>query len=199
MAWRSAPREPSRSQTQHRLGAWAYARYDREKGWLGREDSNLRMAVPKTAALPLGDAPIGPPGHALTRTGQIRGKARKNGPESVGHPVEVAHHSASLRATQRGKKTLCTRPCPPAVKGLYLRLFTCRSVAQPGRALSSGGRGRWFESTRSDHVFTGLGRSPSCPPYHPMPLDAPCKALCLRIGADWELAHDPANHFHPRR
>jgi hypothetical protein len=26
--------------------------------WLGREDSNLRMAVPKTAALPLGDAPI---------------------------------------------------------------------------------------------------------------------------------------------
>ena len=25
--------------------------------WLGREGSNLRMAVPKTAALPLGDAP----------------------------------------------------------------------------------------------------------------------------------------------
>lgn len=25
---------------------------------LGREDSNLRMAVPKTAALPLGDAPF---------------------------------------------------------------------------------------------------------------------------------------------
>ena len=27
--------------------------------WLGRQDSNLRMAVPKTAALPLGDAPSG--------------------------------------------------------------------------------------------------------------------------------------------
>jgi hypothetical protein len=26
--------------------------------WLGRKDSNLRMAVPKTAALPLGYAPI---------------------------------------------------------------------------------------------------------------------------------------------
>ncbi len=26
--------------------------------WLGREDSNLRMAVPKTAALPLGYAPV---------------------------------------------------------------------------------------------------------------------------------------------
>src|SRR4051794_31516771 len=27
------------------------------KGWLGRQDSNLRMPVPKTGALPLGDAP----------------------------------------------------------------------------------------------------------------------------------------------
>lgn len=25
--------------------------------WLGRQDSNLRMPVPKTGALPLGDAP----------------------------------------------------------------------------------------------------------------------------------------------
>ena len=29
--------------------------------WLGRQDSNLGMAVPKTAALPLGDAPSGRP------------------------------------------------------------------------------------------------------------------------------------------
>ena len=26
--------------------------------WLGRQDSNLRIPVPKTGALPLGDAPI---------------------------------------------------------------------------------------------------------------------------------------------
>lgn len=26
-------------------------------GWLGRKDSNLRMAAPKAAALPLGDSP----------------------------------------------------------------------------------------------------------------------------------------------
>lgn len=26
--------------------------------WLGRQDSNLRMLVPKTSALPLGDAPL---------------------------------------------------------------------------------------------------------------------------------------------
>src|SRR5690349_13185074 len=29
--------------------------------WLGRQDSNLRMPVPKTGALPLGDAPAGAP------------------------------------------------------------------------------------------------------------------------------------------
>src|SRR5437867_1781214 len=28
------------------------------RSWLGRKDSNLRMAAPKAAALPLGDAPI---------------------------------------------------------------------------------------------------------------------------------------------
>gem|GEM_PF-5630840 len=28
-----------------------------KKKWLGREDSNLRMRVPKTRAFPLGDAP----------------------------------------------------------------------------------------------------------------------------------------------
>ena len=28
------------------------------KKWLGREDSNLRMPVPKTGALPLGYAPV---------------------------------------------------------------------------------------------------------------------------------------------
>lgn len=28
-----------------------------EENWLGRQDSNLGMSVPKTDALPLGDAP----------------------------------------------------------------------------------------------------------------------------------------------
>src|SRR3546814_19557936 len=30
---------------------------DLREWWLGRQDSNLRMAAPKAAALPLGDAP----------------------------------------------------------------------------------------------------------------------------------------------
>ena len=49
--------------TQHAAGLLARGRRNaatrrkRQKGWLGRQDSNLGMAVPKTAALPLGDAP----------------------------------------------------------------------------------------------------------------------------------------------
>ena len=31
------------------------------------------------------------------------------------------------------------------------RAFSFRSVAQPGRALRSGRRGRWFEPSHSDH------------------------------------------------
>ena len=36
-------------------------------GWLGRQDSNLRMAAPKAAALPLGDAPAAPGARAYRR------------------------------------------------------------------------------------------------------------------------------------
>src|SRR5579863_3828367 len=37
--------------------------------WLGREDSNLRMAESKSAALPLGDAPIAPSVRSGRRSG----------------------------------------------------------------------------------------------------------------------------------
>lgn len=38
--------------------------------WLGRQDSNLGMAVPKTAALPLGDAPSAPRRRFSRRAGR---------------------------------------------------------------------------------------------------------------------------------
>jgi hypothetical protein len=38
------------------------------ENWLGRKDSNLRMAVPKTAALPLGYAPARAIAGAYMRT-----------------------------------------------------------------------------------------------------------------------------------
>ncbi len=54
--------------------------------WLGRQDSNLGMAVPKTAALPLGDAPAGSHirkgGSGVRRNLRIRGPVRKR-PESA--------------------------------------------------------------------------------------------------------------------
>ena len=40
-----------------------------ESGWLGRQDSNLRMAVPKTAALPLGYAPTHTETHGIPNAG----------------------------------------------------------------------------------------------------------------------------------
>src|SRR6478752_3091791 len=39
---------------------------ERTNGWLGREDSNLRMVESKSTALPLGDAPIRPAGEWRT-------------------------------------------------------------------------------------------------------------------------------------
>jgi hypothetical protein len=47
----ASPNSPGRQPSQDAPRA-------RKRRWLGREDSNLRMAVPKTAALPLGDAPM---------------------------------------------------------------------------------------------------------------------------------------------
>ena len=38
-----------------------YVCWNRPTRWLGRQDLNLRMPVPKTGALPLGDAPAGGP------------------------------------------------------------------------------------------------------------------------------------------
>src|SRR5690625_293312 len=46
--------------------------------------------------------------------------------------------------------------------GLAYNPLLRRGVAQPGRALSSGGRGRWFESSYPDHCF-------------------PFKANCIRL------------------
>jgi hypothetical protein len=43
--------------------------------WLGRQDSNLGMPVPKTGALPLGDAPTKQQGEALLFEWRLISKA----------------------------------------------------------------------------------------------------------------------------
>ena len=51
---KSAPAKPHGMRAFERLAAGSR---DSQYAWLGREDSNLRMAESKSAALPLGDAP----------------------------------------------------------------------------------------------------------------------------------------------
>ncbi len=50
----------------------------RGENWLGRQDSNLGMSVPKTDALPLGDAPISPRGRIYKKP-----PAGGSGPDSA--------------------------------------------------------------------------------------------------------------------
>ena len=64
---------------------WRRATYEpNPRKWLGRQDSNLRMPVPKTGALPLGDAPAwAAPDRGDARgaaySGQARLEKRKSG------------------------------------------------------------------------------------------------------------------------
>src|SRR5476649_1598863 len=108
-------------------------------GWLGRKGSNLRMLESKSSALPLGDAPAGCGGSAPgadpykasragPQTGQIAALPRLWGP--VAGAGVYRYNGAS--------------------RGEGCSLALVRRVAQPGRALRSGRRGRRFESSLSD-------------------------------------------------
>ena len=92
-------------------------------GWLGREDSNLRMPESKSGALPLGDAPIADgPRTIVPRIGAFNGGFSAVGPVAGAGPYRY-------KTASRGN----------------------RRVAQPGRAPRSGRGGRRFESSLSDH------------------------------------------------
>ena len=69
------------------------------KIWLGRQDSNLRMPVPKTGALPLGDAPVAAVSgfYALGRAWQVHARAQAGcGQPGLlrAHPSTAAYASA---------------------------------------------------------------------------------------------------------
>ena len=65
--------------SSHNFAIWLFAhrllKLVRVGGWLGREDSNLRMPESKSGALPLGDAPTGPWSIGLP-SGRLRHPAR---------------------------------------------------------------------------------------------------------------------------
>ena len=105
-------------------------------GELGLEP---RMTVPKTAVLPLHHPPTGcrsagREGRRDSATSQaLQRPARASGPRKIKPQMKFEHR---LR-TQI--------PCS-------IRPASRRSIAQPGRAPSSGGGGRRFESCYSDHL-----------------------------------------------
>ena len=123
------------------------------------------MAVPKTAALPLGDAPMtgaihneGPfrrqpqPAHSRDRTvdrrrcrppGTTRGRSRHFRPRAACGPDQAPLYDAS-RPQRR-----------------------CRSVAQSGSAPRSGRGGRRFKSCHSDHSNRPIRPSAWIPPRPP--------------------------------
>ena len=102
-------------------------------GWLGREGSNLRMPESKSGALPLGDAPAGRPG--INQPG--RGANPAKWPEGRHFCPVAGGGGHRYKGASRGE-------------GAPFRNWH-RRVAQPGRALRSGRRGRRFESSLSDH------------------------------------------------
>ena len=112
--------------------------------WLGREDSNLRMAESKSAALPLGDAPRRADHNRRGALPQPARSCRAEGNSLV--EARTPRYKAGLPAT-RPAFSRCSRS--PAD----------RSVAQPGSAPASGAGGRRFESSHSDH-FSQIEHSP---------------------------------------
>ncbi len=85
-------------------------------GWLGREDSNLRMAESKSAALPLGYAPSA---LAARRSrpddsgGDMRDQRRL--PRNAGSNAHFSHFSRQSGARLAGIAPACGRPGPEAI------------------------------------------------------------------------------------
>jgi hypothetical protein len=111
-----------------------------------------RITGPKPVALPLGHAPIRsrlerpPPICARNSGGRCSQKYGELSP-SYQHRVHRATHARTLL------------PCflAASCRAVYIpRLFSQRSVAQPGSAPASGAGGREFKSPHSDHLVTRL-------------------------------------------
>lgn len=84
-------------------------------GWLGREDSNLRMAAPKAAALPLGDSPTTVPetGKPETRRGHshlVSGPELSHEARRIGVPGSIEPCGrACFEVVANGKTVLANR------------------------------------------------------------------------------------------
>ena len=129
--------------------------------WLGREDSNLRMAVPKTAALPLGDAP------ASGAEDPQRPSYRRldAGPQRCSAPVI----NSLSKPSSTGSSVRRNSPLAATKSSVYNPAHRwSRSVAQPGSAPRSGRGGRRFKSCHSDQKNNMLAHPDfGAPPMFP--------------------------------
>jgi hypothetical protein len=107
-----------------------------------------RITGPKPVALPLGHAPIrsslGKPPSIYVRT---RGRQML--------PIDMVSGCllpASRSLSNARQEPLPLLSCRVLAGRLYTRLFSQRSVAQPGSAPASGAGGREFKSPHSDHL-----------------------------------------------
>ena len=155
-----------------------------ERNWLGRQDSNLGMSVPKTDALPLGDAPTGSASSGggalhshLGGSMQCPFAVRLQMPSAAACSYLITGRSRSTRSS--GPARWKTEKYAKLHSGVFVALraqeeavisrASVRSIAQPGRAPSSGGGGRKFESCYSDHSFPHPCPNSLCDTVRPPP------------------------------
>jgi hypothetical protein len=98
--------------------------------------------------------------------------------------------------TEDGRSCLSNSvPAPPpfalAAPAITQYIARRRSVAQPGRALLSGGRGRRFKSSHSDQSSSQLARSASWLLLSPAPRSAGARRDCGIFPRGWPAASHP--------
>src|SRR5215813_200813 len=136
--------------------------------WLGREDSNLRMAESKSAALPLGYAPTTAGGYPQRPFPAIRPPAAHHQSGSAA----ASTVSASLAAPRSGNSTKHVAPLPliRAIKAPGSRssrastapISGTSSIAAPVRSLRSG-ISALANSIASSGIGTNLPAAPNRP------------------------------------
>ena len=129
------------------------------------------MPEPKSGALPLGDAPAG----ALGINQPGRAANPPNGRWAWDFCPVAGGGGHRYKGASRGG---------PSRRSWY------RRVAQPGRALRSGRRGRRFESSLSDHFFNALRHRAEGPRF-------PFGNSVCEISADPPDRHPISNWFVP--
>src|SRR5262245_27691609 len=105
-------------------------------GWLGREDSNLRMAEPKSAALPLGYAPLA--GRGARYSGPLLCDQRIRGWCAVG---DVGLRPSTSRILAQNRVLPRLGPLPTGSRFPHLSVCPARNIGQAEESCVDSGAG----------------------------------------------------------